>query len=379
MLAKRWVVGCILLFTAAAQVASACPFCESPGPSWSRAVREADAAVIARATYVSGIRGNDGNPLVRVRWEVRETLAGEIAPGKTFHVEMPDPPQVGDQWLLTGVGAGDVRWTPVQAVDAQRANYLRAALKLPATDAARWKFFYAYLEHRDEALANDAYCEFAAAPFAELRECRAVLNREELWRWIENEKTPASRRGLYYTLLGICGDERDAARTAALLARPDKRPPGGLDALTACYLALTGEEGLRHIEKAFLANPKAPADDVLAMIGALRFHGEERHAFTPERIAAAYGALLDRPALAAPVIADLARWQQWQHAGALARLFKTADKDEQWIRVPIVAYLQACPLPAAARHLEELAKLDPEAIELAETLALYGAKLGPKK
>jgi hypothetical protein len=46
-------------------------------------------------------------------------------------------------------------------------------------------------------------------------------------------------------------------------------------------------------------------------------------------------------------------------------LFKKADDDSNWVRVPVINYLRACPLPAAKEQLDELAKLDPETFKRA--------------
>jgi hypothetical protein len=60
----------------------------------------------------------------------------------------------------------------------------------------------------------------------------------------------------------------------------------------------------------------------------------------------------------------------------LVTLFEQARGDSAWLRIPIIAYLKACPLPAAQTRLDALRKLDPEAVKQAETLALFGAQLG---
>jgi hypothetical protein len=49
----------------------------------------------------------------------------------------------------------------------------------------------------------------------------------------------------------------------------------------------------------------------------------------------------------------------------LVQLFKEADDESAWVRVPVVNYLRACPLPEAKTHLEELAKIDPKTVDRA--------------
>ncbi len=82
--------------------------------------------------------------------------------------------------------------------------------------------------------------------------------------------------------------------------------------------------------------------------------------------------MLDRPQLADLVIADLARWQDWAIMDRLVELFKNATDETSWVRVPVINYLQACPLPKAKEYLAELAKLDPESVKKATNLFPIG-------
>jgi hypothetical protein len=68
-------------------------------------------------------------------------------------------------------------------------------------------------------------------------------------------------------------------------------------------------------------------------------------------------------------VADLARWQDWSVVDRLVGIFKDATADNIFVREPIVNYLRACPLPAAAAAVKELEKIDPEAVRRAATLA----------
>jgi hypothetical protein len=69
--------------------------------------------------------------------------------------------------------------------------------------------------------------------------------------------------------------------------------------------------------------------------------------------------------LADLVIPDLARWQDWESMDELVKLFKTADEKSSWVRVPVINFLRACPLPEAKDHLVELEKIDPAAAKRA--------------
>jgi hypothetical protein len=358
--------------------AMACPFCEATAPTWLQSIREADAAVVAQVKRVQPVASEDPVPLSRLDYLITQALQGDakLPADQLLSVESLEEIAPGKKCLLTAAGDGELSWSTLCELTPLREEYLSAARKLPEQGVARWQFFYRYLEHADEELATDAYGEFAAASFAEVKAFAPHASRGQLWRWIESEKTPESRRGLYYTLLSLRGEADDAKKLEAMMTSPDKRPPGAFSALVAGYVALRGEAGLREVERRYLSAPaKADEADIQAVIIALRFHGEEQHVLKRERTAQSFRLLLDRPALAGSVIADLARWQDWQCMPQLVHLFETTDEDTAWLRIPIIAYLKVCPLPAAKARLEALRKIDPQAIEQAEALSLFGTQL----
>lgn len=60
----------------------------------------------------------------------------------------------------------------------------------------------------------------------------------------------------------------------------------------------------------------------------------------------------------------------------LVQLFKDADEKTSWVRVPIINYLRACPKPEAKKHIEELKKIDPDAVKRASTFFPFGGGMG---
>ena len=89
--------------------------------------------------------------------------------------------------------------------------------------------------------------------------------------------------------------------------------------------------------------------------------------------------MLDRPQLADLVIPDLAKWEDWSQMARLVSLFKDADEKSSWVRVPVINYLRACPLPKSKEHIKELEKVDPAAVKRARTFFPFGVdKKDPK-
>jgi len=181
---------------------------------------------------------------------------------------------------------------------------------------------------------------------------------------------------LYLVILGVTGTEKDLPMIEEFLNSSDRKAKSGLDALIACYLTLKGESGLPLIEKLFLGNDKADYADTYAAIMAIRFHGTEGGILDTKRLVKALHPMLDRPELADLVIPDLAKWEDWTVMDRLFELYKTANEKNSWVRVPVVNYLRACPLPKAKELLAECEKIDPAAVKRANTF-FPGAPAAP--
>jgi hypothetical protein len=203
------------------------------------------------------------------------------------------------------------------------------------------------------------------------------MKHDKLVAWIQDNNVLASRRRLYLTMLGVCGSKDDVPMLEKLITReePGGEPKQALDALIACYLTLNGPDGLPLIEDRFLKDEKAEYTDTYSAIMALRFHGQEEDIIPKKRLVQALRHMLDRPQMADLVIPDLARWEDWESMEKLVKLFKDADDKTSWVRVPVVQFLKACPLPEAQDKITELEKIDPESVKRAS----FFVPLGPGK
>jgi len=199
------------------------------------------------------------------------------------------------------------------------------------------------------------------------------MNRPQLVAWIKDRNVPASRRRLYLTMVGICGSKADVPMLETLLKSKNVRDRAGLDALIACYLTLKGSNGLALIDDLYLKNKKADYADTYAAIMALRFHGTESDLIPRKRLLKSMHHMLGRPQLADLVIPDLARWEDWSVMDRLVKLYKNADEKSSWVRVPVINYMRACPLPKAKTNMKLLKKIDPAAVKRANTFFPFGA------
>jgi hypothetical protein len=205
-------------------------------------------------------------------------------------------------------------------------------------------------------------------PYAGVIGIKDRMKHDKIVEWVKSSQIPVSRRRLYLTMLGICGTPADIPMLEEMIKSKDRQTKGALDALVAAYLTLKGPDGMPLVEDLFLKNKDAEYTDTYATIMALRFHGTEEKIIPRDRLLVGIRMMLERPQLADLVIPDLARWEDWSVMDRLVELFKTADDDSNWVRVPVINYLRACPLPAAKERLDELAKLDPETMKRANTL-----------
>jgi hypothetical protein len=87
--------------------------------------------------------------------------------------------------------------------------------------------------------------------------------------------------------------------------------------------------------------------------------------------------MLDRPALADLIIPDLAQLEDWDQIDRLFEMFKSEEPGSKttFLRIPIINYLRACPLPKAGKLLIDCQRLDPKAMQRAKT---YMPAITPK-
>lgn len=368
------VLGLMLL----PRLALACPFCSAVAQTFTEEISTSDVAVIARLLKApEAPKAVDADTeLPRAKFAVVDVLRGEehLSQVKTIETIYFGKAKPGEMFMVVGVDPPTLNWsTPLQLTRAGR-QYLKNVMNLSAdykssekAYAERLRFFLDYLEHPDDMLARDAYDEFARAPYGAVKLLKEQLDHDKLVGWLRDPSVAPNRRRLYFTLLGVVGDDQDIDLLEQMLQSEDRKQRAGLDALIGCYITLRGKEGLPLIEDLFLKNESAEYADTYAAIMALRFHGTEGGIVTREDVLKSLRCMLDRPKVADLIIPDLARWEDWESMPRLVQLFKEADDKSSWVRVPVINYLRACPKPEAEKYIAELEKIDPVAVKRART------------
>lgn len=343
----------------------ACPFCNAVSQTLRQEMAAMDSVVIAISTQDASERDAEtgklmmkvvqvlkGGDLVQVGDELEAIYYGDVTKGRRFMLSGVDPPQL--QWSCLPV--------------TERAEtYIGKMNALEDDDLVRLKFYYQFLQDEESMLARDAYDEFAIAPYDAVKKLAPEMDHDQLVKWISDPEMPTDRKRLYLTLLGVCGGKDDLSMLEKMLRSTSKSSRGGLDAMIACYLTLGGESGLGLINELFLANKQAPYADTYQAIMAIRFHGTEGDVIPRSALVESLHHVLDRKDLADLVIPDLARWNDWSQINRLVKLFETADPENNWVRVPVVNYLRACPLDSAKEALKKIEKIDPESVRRANT------------
>ncbi|MCL6503793.1 MAG: HEAT repeat domain-containing protein [Pirellulales bacterium] len=396
LLGTALALGCLagLGWIVPAPRAAACPFCIAISKTLSEEIAGSDHVVFARrlagtdvpvgAAANSAEPASPGQPSSGAAQQVQHTAQFEIVevlksrggaqPGQQIELLYFGRHDEDVLFAVYGMGEEQISWSTPVALTPKSIAYLKQLPRLPPAGADRLAFFQQYFEDEEAMLAADAYDEFARAPYADVRALKDRMDRQQLLAWIRSPEVSVSRRRLYLTMLGVCGLPEDADALEQLIRSDDRQVRSCLDALVAAYLNLKGEPGLPLVEELFLGNPEAEYTDTYSTIMALRFHLQESEQIPKQRLLGALRRVLDRKDLADLVIPDLARWQDWSVVDRLVALFKEADQKSAWVRVPVVNYLRACPLPEAKERLEELAQIDPDAVRRAQQFFPLGGQ-----
>lgn len=325
-----------------------------------------DAVAIASAMQSDATRNADTG---EVQMKIEKVLKGgeHIEVGQSVEAIYFGDVAKGRRFLISGVDPNDMQWSCLP-VTPKAELYLE---QIPAVaekdDAERLLFYMDYLQDEDSMLSRDAYDEFASTPYPSIQKIKDEMDHAQLVEWLGDDTQSPDRKRLYLTMLGVCGSKEDLPMLKEMLLSTQKSARTGLDALIACYLTLAGEPGLELIDKEFLENKKASYADTYAAIMAIRFHGTEGGVIARSALVESLHAILDRDDLADLVIPDLARWEDWSQVEKLKKLFLNADAENNWVRVPVINYLRACPKPEAAVAMQELKEVDPDSVRRANT------------
>ncbi|MEX0725408.1 MAG: hypothetical protein WD065_04005, partial [Planctomycetaceae bacterium] len=289
---------------------------------------------------VKGNKEQAGSTTYEVLDVVRAPQAGAPKKGEKIDLVRYRAGKDGDMFVLFGTKTGKLEWGSPLDVSEASYEYIKLAPSPELPIQKRLAYFLKYLEYPDLLVANDAYAEFSNAPYHEIAALTESFPREKLREWITDQKVQTSRLGLYGLLLGLSGNEDDAKLMEKTITAPSEEFRLGIDGIMGGYLLLKGEPGLEVIESTKLRDKTIPFSETYAAMQALRFmwqYGDEK--ISHERLRESMRILLDRPELADLVIADLARWKDWNSQERLAELYGAEEYNIPSIKRAIVRFL----------------------------------------
>lgn len=382
----------ISLASAAANAAF-CPFCDAPSLTLAEQIDQSGHLVLGQ--WVGGEKATDDSA-GSAKFKIVEVAKSK---GDVFKVdqEIELPQYIAGKedglYLLMGPDTKLIDWHAPTEVTKEAWKYV-AEMPPPVTDQKeqieRLAYFLDFLEHPELTVSNDAYGEFAAAPYEVIAPLADRMPREKLRKWVSDPETPVTRMGLYGLLLGLCGKDEDAEAMKHKILHPDSDFRLGIEGVMSGYLIITGEHGLKVLEDSKMKaktytdkdgkEEKLPFSETYATMQTLRFMWTyEPDRIPKDRLKQSMRTLLERPELADLVIADLARWKDWGVQEQLMAMYDDEEFDIPSIKRAIIRYMYYCSedkdkeaevVPeyavAAAEHLKALEAKDPKTVRNAK-------------
>ncbi|WP_166825429.1 hypothetical protein [Thalassoroseus pseudoceratinae] len=364
----------------------ACPFCAPTDPTLSERVSQSDAASLGQWVEAQEMDGSKG---AETKFAVLSHLKfPEKVKPATIHVPEFVRGQTGDLFLLLGQLDPDsesiILWERPEAITETAFQYVNQAPAPETAPAKRLPYFHRFLEFSDPLIGDDAYAEFAKAPYEAVFAARESYSREKLRKWLTSEDVLAPRRGLYGLLLGLVGNDEDAQLLKQLIDDQSDSVRLGIDGVMAGFVLLRGNDGLRYLRLKIFEDPKTPITDVHAGLTAMRFLWRSGPPdISRDIIKETVHGALDRPEAADLAIADLARWKDWSVQEELMTLYHKKDTENPLgqiaTRRAIIRYLLASSLDddakdqpqhveQAKQYIEEIRKSDPRGVAAAERI-----------
>ena len=378
----------LLLLAAGTARSLACPFCSAPSQTMAEQVAQADGVCLVE--WTGGTQPADQDP-GKSTYEILQIVKApkdSIAKGDRVTLSRYRASKKGDLFLLMGTRSGkgnSIEWGSPTEVSESSFNYVAQAPTPEVPAQKRLMYFVKFLEFPDQLVANDAYAEFANAPYKDIAAIASHLPHKKIHEWLTRPETAQPRLGLYGMMLGLCGDDNDAKVLAEKISEKSADFRIGIDGMISGYLLLTGTNGLAHIDDWKFKDRKVAFSETYSAMMGLRFMWQYASGRIPnERLMQSMRILLERPELADLVIADLARWNDWSVQERLMKIYGEGEYNIPSIKRAIIRYMLTSTQAKTAtadksnsdinnqyvergkKYLELLRKRDPKTVKEAE-------------
>jgi hypothetical protein len=364
----------VLSFMSEGATAEACPFCSATGTTLTTDVNQA--SMVLYGTLANArLDGNAGFGQGTTDLKIEAVIKPHEILGNQKLITLPRyvPTDNSDKRFLVFCdvfkGKPDFyRGMPVNA-DGEMVRYLQGALAVKDKDIpTRLRFFFKFLDSKDLDVSADAYKEFAYADYKDYQAMAKELPADKITKWLMDPDTPPLRYGLYASMLGHCGAEKDAAILRKMLDDPQKRLASGIDGVLAGYVMLKPKEGWQYLQD-ILKDETKEFMFRYAGLRAVRFFLEWRPDVVEKaNLIETTGLLLEQNDIADLAIEELRKWKSWEMKNRVAALYDKKSHDVPIIRRAIVRYMLSCPGPEAAAFVKAVRDKDPELVKDVEEL-----------
>lgn len=336
---------CLLfaMMMAGARPVGAALWCPAPPKTFAEQVKGADAVVLAE--WISAKPQSPNSPKVTTL----EIVSISKGPKSLFRIggeiQLPvyRPAKEDTLFLLVGTRNRGMSWKLTSDFTVACFNYISNIPSDRILTTERLAFFATHLESADERIAADAYREFASVSYADLARFAPRMSRRRLRQWIDDPNIDQNRLGLYGQLLGMCGKSADSALLKRIILAKSNRIRLGIDGVMLGYLLLEGVEGLEFLEATKLHNKDPSFAEVYCAMQAIRvLKRSAPQKIAGSRLCETMRILLERPEFADLVIADLARWKDWNIQNRLMDMYATEKFGDPSIKRAIVRFMLCC-------------------------------------
>jgi len=320
-----------------------CPFCGAASLTLAEQLSTADGAVLVQ--WSSGVKEEGEEKPGSTTYEIIRALKGPETLKKGEKIEMPRyrGGKPGDLFLLLGTKGETIEWGSPMEVTETSFNYVAMAPTPETPTSKRMEYYVKFLENPDPTISNDAFAEFANAPYKDVVAITDQMPKEDLRKWIQDKNVPPTRLGLYWMMLGLCGTPEDAKLLEAKIVEKTDEFRLGIDGIMGGYLLLTKDAGLKVIEESKFTDPKVPFAETFAAMQAIRFMWTYAEEVIPkDRLRQSMRMLMTRPELSDLVITDLARWKDWSVRDQLFSMYGQEEYNIPSIKRAIVRYYLVC-------------------------------------
>ncbi len=364
---------------------AACPFCTAEGTSLVGDYRNADMVLYGYFTnakmVADGVGGGTSDFVIEKVLKSHDIVKAK----KVISVPVFMPPGKSKWIIFCSVFKENINPFPSVEVTpgSEVLKYLEKALEFQdAQPGARLRYCFDFLNSADQAVATDAYREFAIADYSDYKSMAKTLPARTLAEWLEDPKTPSFRLGLYASLLGHCGDAKIHGALLRSMLDDNKRLLGAnLDGIMAGYCMLQPKEGYAYLQKLLKDGDQ---DFALRFAGmrTLRFMWDYRSdVLNKKQVVEGMSLALDAYDVSDFAIEDLRSWKAWEMSDKVLDLFGKKSHDNPIVKRAILRFALCSPSPRAAEFVKEQRKRDETWVNDTEELLRIDTpapKLGPE-